>query len=248
MSVQSMSFESPVSSPRLHSFPSDSRTAVLLSPARSIQTQGARAVVSSSLAGGLTAEASRALGKAGDDGLLVGALPFDRHAAAHLAVPETTRAFWNPEPVDTGVHLAQLSQPAQRAWRVTERPSPGGYRSMVEEALAHLSASPSPEATHLVKVVLARMLEFQAPEPIDPLRVLARLASDRGTDAFCVPLPSRSGGVARSLVGASPELLIEKRGAAIRSTPMAGSAPRQPDLEADRQAARTLSESAKNLW
>jgi isochorismate synthase len=245
MSVQSMSFESPVSSPRPSELPSDSRPAVLLGPVRSIQAQGAQAVVSSSVAGGLMGEASRALGKAGDEGMLIGALPFDRHAGAHLVVPETTGSSWHPDVVDAVVH------PAHVAWRVSERPSPGGYRSSVRDALTHLSAAAPESASEsplLLKVVLARMLEFQAPGVIDPLRVLARLAADPGTDAFCVPLPRRPGGSARTLVGASPELLIEKRGSTIRSTPMAGSAPRQSDLAADREAARVLSESAKNLW
>lgn len=242
MFAPSMPSESSVSTRRPFDLPSDPAWAVLAGPAGSIHTRGARSVLSSSLAGGLAGEASRVLGTAGSGGLLVGALPFDRLAAAHLVLPEHAGPFSGISAADAAV------QQARRAWRLTERSSPSGYRSMVERALTQLRQSNSPEPPHLVKVVLARMVEFQAPAPIDPLRVLARLAADSSADTFCVPLPGRPGGAARTLVGASPELLIDRRGSAITSTPMAGSAPRQSDPEADRDTARALSESAKNLW
>jgi isochorismate synthase len=54
------------------------------------------------------------------------------------------------------------------------------------------------------------------------------------------------GAVPALLVGASPELLVERRGRAVRSTPLAGSAPRAGDPRADRENARALRASAKD--
>lgn len=50
----------------------------------------------------------------------------------------------------------------------------------------------------------------------------------------------------RRLVGASPELLISRRGAAILSHPLAGSARRSPDLTEDEAAAQALLTSDKD--
>ena len=48
------------------------------------------------------------------------------------------------------------------------------------------------------------------------------------------------------LVGASPELLVARHGRAVRSTPLAGSAPRAGDPDEDRANAEALRASAKN--
>jgi isochorismate synthase len=47
-------------------------------------------------------------------------------------------------------------------------------------------------------------------------------------------------------VGASPELLVSRRGLEIRSNPLAGSASRSGDPEEDRENARALADSAKD--
>jgi isochorismate synthase len=48
------------------------------------------------------------------------------------------------------------------------------------------------------------------------------------------------------LVGASPELLVARRGETVMCKPFAGSAPRMADPEADRASGSALAESAKN--
>jgi isochorismate synthase len=51
---------------------------------------------------------------------------------------------------------------------------------------------------------------------------------------------------AGSLVGASPELLLRREGSSVRSTPLAGSAPRSGDPDEDRANGLALLESAKD--
>jgi isochorismate synthase len=48
------------------------------------------------------------------------------------------------------------------------------------------------------------------------------------------------------LVGASPELLVARRGDVVTCRPFAGSAPRRPDPAADHASGAALAESAKN--
>jgi isochorismate synthase len=90
-------------------------------------------------------------------------------------------------------------------------------------------------------VVLARTIEVDAGRVLDPRLLVHRLrAVDPDAYAFAVPTDA---GV---LVGASPELLVLKRGTEIRSNPLAGSAPRSGDAEEDRELARGLDASAKD--
>jgi isochorismate synthase len=62
---------------------------------------------------------------------------------------------------------------------------------------------------------------------------------------FAVPAAGERASVA-SLVGASPELLVRRRGLEIRSNALAGSAPRSGDPEEDREKASVLASSGKD--
>ena len=50
----------------------------------------------------------------------------------------------------------------------------------------------------------------------------------------------------RTLIGASPELLVRRRGMQVESNPLAGSAPRSGNLATDRQRALELINSDKD--
>jgi isochorismate synthase len=63
---------------------------------------------------------------------------------------------------------------------------------------------------------------------------------------FVVPLSGGEAGPRRSFVGASPELLLSRRGREVRSNPLAGSAPRSGDPAEDRANAEALSCSSKD--
>lgn len=212
---------------------------ILRSPDRTLNAAGIRHVLREPVAGELVAAASRlfAAGSAGD--VVAGALPFDRQAPAYLISPETARF----EPTASGVENWAGDTPP--SWTVAEHPSREAYQSAVREVLTRLAAAADGPGEGLTKVVLARMLDVATTEPIDARRVLARLIAAGAEDAYCVPLPSDSDGTARVLVGASPELLVETRSRVVTSLPMAGSAPRDGDPRADREAAEALMHSAK---
>ncbi|MGH9157468.1 MAG: isochorismate synthase, partial [Acidimicrobiales bacterium] len=89
----------------------------------------------------------------------------------------------------------------------------------------------------LHKVVVAREVVVKANRPILPVDVVARL---RALYPSCV-LFSVDG-----FVGASPELLVGRRGPEVRSHPLAGTIPRSGDPAVDARAAEALLASAKD--
>jgi isochorismate synthase len=115
-------------------------------------------------------------------------------------------------------------------------PPPDGYASAVRVAIERIGSG------DLSKVVLARSVRVEAGRALDPRSLVARLrAVDPGSYAFAVPT-----GPASSLVGATPELLLRRRGGVVESRPLAGSAPRGGDRDSDRAHAQALLESAKD--
>lgn len=95
----------------------------------------------------------------------------------------------------------------------------------------------------LQKVVLARSRHATLSAPLDMAELLARLIQQNPQAyVFAAPLPHN-----RTLVGASPELLIRRSGTLALSNPLAGSVPRCSDPVRDRAHAHALLESAKDL-
>lgn len=87
------------------------------------------------------------------------------------------------------------------------------------------------------KVVLARDLAVWSKVPFD-VRVLAQRLHERFLDCFTF--------LVDGLIGASPELLVRRRGRAVESLALAGSAPRRPDPEDDLLAGKALLGSDKD--
>lgn len=118
-------------------------------------------------------------------------------------------------------------------------------------------ASAATGSSPLGKVVLARSLEIATAEPVDPWELVRRLPADPHATTFLTSLPDQPAGDRgdalageRSpvyLAGATPELLVSRRGLQVYSNPLAGSAPRSSDPLADRAAADELLLSTKDL-
>ena len=119
--------------------------------------------------------------------------------------------------------------------QVHPAPSPETYEKAVRRATDTIAAG------DLRKVVLARTIEVDAGRELDPRRLAARLRAV-DPDAYVFAAPTERG----VIVGASPELLVSRRGRDVRSNPLAGSAPRAGDPEEDRELARALEASAKD--
>jgi isochorismate synthase len=118
--------------------------------------------------------------------------------------------------------------------QLRQNPTPDRYEEAVRQAVARIRRG------EMRKVVLARTIEVRADRELDPRMLVHRLrAVDPAAYAFAVPT---AGGV---LVGASPELLVSRRGLQVRSNPLAGSAPRSGDPEVDGANAAALAASPK---
>ncbi|MCK0197228.1 isochorismate synthase [Ancylobacter sp. 6x-1] len=187
--------------------------------------------------------------------LLVGALPFDVAEAPHLYQPQALAPAEALRAASQSATPPSAPLPAG-GWRLGERPSAGAYRNAVARALALIAAGAGDDAGELgdagalSKVVLARGLDLEADRPIDIAALLRRLGADPAVTAFCVPLPADARMAAatatRHLVGASPELLVSRRGDRVTSHPLAGSARRLADSAADRASAEALLASEKD--
>lgn len=128
--------------------------------------------------------------------------------------------------------------PAFSGMQLRPVPAPDAYCRAVAEATRRIRAG------ELRKVVLARTLEVAAGRRLDPTQLLWRLrAVDPDCYSFAFPTGDRR---PKILVGASPELLVSRRGLEVRSEPLAGSAPRSGDPDEDRTSGEELFSSAKN--
>lgn len=167
--------------------------------------------------------------------LVIGAIPFDPEAPAALSVPAAPRIA-PPLASDPLIALpADVTGPAH--WRIRPVPEPEVYGAGVASAVERMWRG------EFSKVVLARTLELTSPAPLDLPGMLQRLAR-RDPTGHTFALPAGDG---RTLIGASPELLVSRQGQRVVANPLAGSTPRSTDLAEDVRRAATLLESAKDL-
>ncbi|MEU5048763.1 isochorismate synthase DhbC [Streptomyces sp. NPDC021096] len=167
--------------------------------------------------------------------LVVGVVPFDHTAPAALAVPEAVR--WAPPLAEDPLIALPAAEPAAADWDIRPVPEPAGYGDAVAEAVRRMKRG------DFSKVVLARTLELRSSRDLDLPGLLQRLAR-RDPSGYTFALPSGPG---RTLLGASPELLVSRRGGRLVANPLAGSTPRSADLAEDVRRAAALLESAKDL-
>lgn len=206
---------------------------VLQGQGRTVRADGALSVPSG-CAATLEDRAAAFFAGAGARAALGGALPFDkthhdRLWQVRLDPPDGPR----PVPAMPPLNAALRPEPSERA-----------FAQSVAAALHAMDAERG-QTDALAKIVLARTLAVTTDRPIPLDALFARLARDPAVMAFHVPLPDEGGG-RRSLVGATPELLIRKEGARIASHPLAGSARRHADAQADKAAAQALLASDKD--
>lgn len=179
-----------------------------------------------------------------------GALPFDLGAGGELVIPGvvvgragngtgwvTTVGTANSPPADPRrVDLAEIVASTQ----ASARPGPGRFtvrsvRPPAEWCDAVARATEQIRAGRLDKVVLAREVTVEADAPFDLAAIVRRLA---------LGFPACYVFSVEGFVGASPELLVARRGHQVRSQPMAGTAPRRGDPAADADAIAGLVASA----
>jgi isochorismate synthase len=168
----------------------------------------------------------------------MGALAFD--GADHLHVPARVRRS-GPRRVHQGeTSRGVSSRPVTPGFAhvefLQEVPSRNHYALAVEAALLAIARG------SVEKVVLARAVEVLSEAPLDASAIVRRLfAANRAAYVFGVPLP---GG--RTLVGASPELLVSLVGGRVIAHPLAGSSPRGMDPDEDEARRGALLGSEKD--
>jgi isochorismate synthase len=187
----------------------------------------------------LLAAVEGVLHERGAAGLIVGAVPFAEDCPVRLFCPsEVTRsgpwstadeAASSPGPVRKPVALHELDAIEAR------------FTDNVAEAVRWIRSGA------LKKVVLARAKDVQLTRPPDFARLLRRLrARNPHGFTFALSLDQPAGDQATTLIGASPELLLSRRGLRVVSAPLAGSSPRSPDAREDRERAERLLRSVKD--
>ncbi|MBP1849560.1 isochorismate synthase [Rhizobium halophytocola] len=171
--------------------------------------------------------------QAGDaNPVLIGAIPFDVSEPSCLYVPDNHE--WHTRPLRPVV--ADAAMPALIAQK--SLPDETGFKRAVEHAIVNFRHS------DVRKVVLSVMRELTFAGDIDVDRLLANLGEqNRKGFQFRIPLPD--GG---DLIGVSPELLMRKEGDRILSNPLAGSARRMADPQADQAHAEALAASTKDQY
>ena len=176
---------------------------------------------------------------AGTGAVALGALPFVRDAPGTLIVPRVVVGRRDGEAWITtivgpgdGTSAARLAdrmaadalggftdpRPAPSEFTLTSVMDHDAWRGLVADAVARIGDGV------LGKVVLARQVDVTANRPFVTSDVLSRLLA-----LYPTCMVFRIGG----FLGASPELLIERRGAHVASHPLAGTIGRSGDLATD---------------
>ncbi|WP_246256984.1 isochorismate synthase [Amycolatopsis anabasis] len=163
----------------------------------------------------------------------VGALPFDTTGKpGHVVVPESLHIAGPAHPEAAALSTADIPAPIG----VVPVPDPGKHADAVAHAVTAL------EQRRMRKVVLARALDLEFAEDVAAQAILHNLLRENPHGyTFAAALP---GG--RTLMGASPELLLSRRGDRVVSHPHAGSAPRSADPVRDKENGRALEASRKD--
>jgi len=190
----------------------------------------------------LLSDAARVFRERRESSFLVGAVPFADEAAVRLFCPTriTQSGRWS---VDSNAE-AVVRAPGTRASNVNYGGSSLERATFVDDVRAAVDAIGRHE---LRKVVLARTTDIELPSAPDLPRVMRELhAKNPHGFTYSLALPAAPGSEPTTLVGASPELLLSRRGTRVVSAPLAGSAPRSPDPREDQARARELLHSAKD--
>lgn len=169
---------------------------------------------------------------------VLAAVPFDVRGMAHVLAPDQACLLKQGGDVPKAVFSTQNEQTVQRAACLRgQEPSPLVYQQNVAMALENIRA-------HVFdKVVLARSLMIEADMDLKSLLSRMLLANPTGyTFAFELGADRP-----RTLIGASPELLLAKRGRTLMSNPLAGSIPHAADPLEDAERAQGLLRSEKDL-
>jgi len=172
----------------------------------------------------------------GTGAIAVSSLPFRGAAEGELVIPSTVTGLdadgraWRTD-IGSTPPFTPSAMPAPTRFSVEGGVSRAEWASQVHTILEAIASGA------LAKAVLAREVVVHADAPFDARVVVERL---RATQGGCVVF------AAGGNVGATPELLVRRRGAAVVSRPMAGTIPRGATDADDTAAEAALAASVKD--
>lgn len=185
--------------------------------------------------------------------VVVGAIGFDAETKSCLRLSTNyDRAQWG-EQNHWGIFARALPQENNgkdnnssglTEYSIRPFPSPETYIASVKDALTRFARG------ELEKVVLSRTLEITCDKTPDVRDLVKHLeARNPSGYTFAINLTDEQSAAAkRTLIGASPELLISRRGNRIVANPLAGSEPRSSDPHIDKARADRLLVSPKDRY
>ncbi|MGM9924498.1 MAG: isochorismate synthase DhbC [Bacillus sp. (in: firmicutes)] len=166
--------------------------------------------------------------------IVAGAVPFNSMEQPRLVVPADVR--FGPQALgnQTGMNDSLIKN-----CQVEQIPAAKVYKAGVKKAVEYIKQG------ELDKIVLGRTLLVQADHEVKAPALLQNLLKGNPNGyTFAVDLDGQG---RKTLIGASPELLLSKRGACVLSNPLAGSRPRSNHPAEDERRAKELLNSAKDL-
>jgi isochorismate synthase len=166
--------------------------------------------------------------------IMVGAVPFDPAEASCLYIPE--HAEWRTRNAVAEAEGASAGLP--ELLEQHDIPGEHAFKRSVEHAIVNFRHS------DVRKAVLSTQRELVFAQDVDA-EVIERNLRAQNPSGYHFRVPMGDGGV---LLGVSPELLVRKEGPSFISNPLAGSAKRMADAEADRRSAAWLAASEKDHY
>ncbi|MCT1578463.1 isochorismate synthase DhbC [Oceanobacillus kimchii] len=167
--------------------------------------------------------------------IVIGALPFHQQDKGTLVIPEEIQQSEVYQNVDNSLSSDTIS-----STHIQSIPSGKEYAKAVEKITKEIKEG------KLEKAVLGRVLQIDVDKQPDISHLIQNLIT-HNHDKYNFALNTSEEGKEKTLIGASPELLISKKGSIVVSNPLAGSRPRQKDPEKDVLIAQELRHSEKDL-
>ncbi|ETK40912.1 MAG: isochorismate synthase [Pseudomonadales bacterium RIFCSPLOWO2_12_60_38] len=164
--------------------------------------------------------------------IIVGAIPFDPAEPSCLYIPE--HAQWRTRDIHAKTGMSTLPELIEQK----NIPDEQAFKRAVEHAVVNFRHSDVRKAVLSVQ----RELIFANDVDVSALQHNLKTQNPSGYH-FRVPMPDGT-----TLIGVSPELLVRKEGLSFLSNPLAGSAKRMADPEADRRNADWLLTSEKDHY
>jgi menaquinone-specific isochorismate synthase len=187
----------------------------------------------------------------------LGALPFMPREPGYLVVPDVLVAkssdgtAWftvvhpksDPAPPAPALIGDVMTAPSPHGFTLRSAVSHERWCELIADAVARI------EVGSLDKVVLARAVDVEASSAFVLADILGRLeALFPSCMVFSMGISSDNDQVPVRFIGASPELLVSRKGTTVKAHPLAGTIARSGDPETDARFASELLRSTKDRW